>query len=336
MNPRNVASGVIHSAFEALPETARKEIRRRRAEVTGLGQLKVNQSLLAMRLAALERGETPVPETPAEVADPRFPDHVRSRVCTQAQLDEPWFNEWCRALDEPPLAHRKTWEFAYVPEVLRSLGMLEPGRRGLGFGVGREPLISAFASRGVEVVATDLAPDAREAKGWTRSDQHAHDVDSILRPGLCDPEQFRRQVSWRPVDMRTIPTDLRGFDFCWSVCSLEHLGSLEEGAAFIENSIATLAPGGVAVHTTEFNLYSDEDTVETGPTVIYRRRDLEALKARLEAAGHEVAAFDFAPGSGLLDQYVDVPPYGEEPVLRFRYLQYTLTSVAVVVRAKPS
>jgi hypothetical protein len=136
--------------------------------------------------------------------------------------------------------------------------------------------------------------------------------------------------------MTEIPGDLRGFDFCWSICSLEHLGSLDEGFEFIERSVATLAPGGVAFHTTEFNLSSDDDTVESGPTVIYRKRDVEALKQRLEAEGHQVAAFDFSRGDGLLDEYVDVPPYGEEPVLRFLAGPYTLTSIAIVVRARPS
>jgi len=116
----------------------------------------------------------------------------------------------------------------------------------------------------------------------------------------------------------------------------EHLGSLEAGLEFIEQSVSTLAPGGVAVHTTEFNLSSDEDTVETGPVVVYRERDVRALKERLEAAGHQVAAFDFSQGDGLLDKYVDVPPYGEEPVLRFLHGSYTLTSIAIVVRARPS
>jgi SAM-dependent methyltransferase len=158
----------------------------------------------------------------------------------------------------------------------------------------------------------------------------------MLRADVVDADAFRKLVTWRAVDMRSIPDDLRGFDFCWSVCSLEHLGSLEAGMEFIEQSVATLAPGGIAVHTTEYNLTSDEDTIESGPVVVYRERDVKALKERLEAAGHQVAAFDFSQGDGLLDKYVDVPPYGEEPVLRFLHASYTLTSIAIVVRAGPS
>jgi 2-polyprenyl-3-methyl-5-hydroxy-6-metoxy-1,4-benzoquinol methylase len=326
---------MVRSAFEWFPESVRKEMTSKRAEFRGLGQLKINQSLLANRLAQLEQQQNPLPSQ-SEVEDPRFPPHVRSRLCTQAQLSEPWFKKWCEAIGEPPLAHRKTWEFAYIAEVLDSLGQLEPGRRGLGFGVGREPLISAFASRGVEVVATDIAPDSKEALAWVRSDQHSYSIETMLRPDVCDPAKFRELVSWRPVDMRAIPKDLQQFDFCWSACALEHLGTLADGLDFIERSISTLAPGGIAVHTTEFNMNSNDKTIEQGPTVVYRERDLMGLKDRLEASGHEVAAFDLSRGEGLLDQYVDIPPYADEPVLRFTFGSYTLTSVAIVVRARPS
>jgi hypothetical protein len=133
-----------------------------------------------------------------------------------------------------------------------------------------------------------------------------------------------------------IPDDLRGFDFCWSVCSLEHLGTLGAGLDFIENSLKTLVAGGVAVHTTAFNVHSNEGTLETGPTVAYRERDLLEFRDRLEAKGHEVAAFDLSKGDGLFDRYIDVPPYGEEPGVKFLFGAYTLTSVAIVVRANPA
>jgi SAM-dependent methyltransferase len=334
MKARGVIGRLVRTVFEWLPESVRRRIVNRRAELAGIGQVKKNQGLLAMRLAELEQRE-PAPQA-EEVEDDRFPAHVRSRLCTQAQLSEPWFEKWLAAMHEPAVVHRKTWEFAYVAEVLDAMGLLEPGRRGLGFGVGREALVSFFASRGVEVVGTDLEPTSREALGWTRSGQHAEGAEGMLRADVVDADAFRKLVTWRAVDMRSIPDDLRGFDFCWSVCSLEHLGSLEAGMEFIEQSVATLAPGGIAVHTTEYNLTSDEDTIESGPVVVYRERDVKALKERLEAAGHQVAAFDFSQGDGLLDKYVDVPPYGEEPVLRFLHASYTLTSIAIVVRAGPS
>lgn len=335
MSIRAAARGAMRAAYERLPEASRDNLRRRKLELGGLGQLKANQALLAMRLARLELEQAGSPPPPDQVADPRFPDGVRSKLCTQSQLSEPWFPKWCSAFGEVPYAHRKAWEFAYIAECLDALYMLRPGRIGLGFGVGTEPLISAFASRGVRLLATDIDSDAKEALGWVRSDQHASGVEGMLRPGVCDPDEFRRLVSWSAVDMRAIPVELTGFDFCWSACALEHLGTLDAGLDFIEHSIATLKPGGIAVHTTEFNLSSDTHTIENGPTVVYRKRDVLALKQRLESAGHEVAAFDFSRGDGLLDHYVDVPPYADEPVLRFLAGAYVLTSIAFVIRARP-
>ncbi len=269
-----------------------------------------------------------------EAALAGFPGELRSRLCTQAQMGEPWYAQCCDACGEPPRLNRKLWEFAYIAHVLDSLGLLEAGRHGLGFGVGREPLVPAFANRGATIVATDLAATAREALGWARSGQHADSVEAMQRSELCDPDRFRRLVSFRPVDMRAIPGDLRGFDFCWSSCAFEHLGSLENGLNFVERSLDTLAPGGVAVHTTEYNCDSNEATIENGPTVVYRERDIRALVQRLESAGHQVAVLDLDQGDGLLDRYVDTPPYVEEPCLRRWYLSCTITSLALVIRAR--
>ena len=46
------------------------------------------------------------------------------------------------------------------------------------------------------------------------------------------------------------------------LAGIDRIGSIELGLQFIENSMATLRPGGVAVHTTEFNL-EDGETIGT-------------------------------------------------------------------------
>ena len=120
------------------------------------------------------------------------------------------------------------------------------------------------------------------------------------------------------------------------MCALEHLGSLEDGLRFVERSLECLRPGGVAVHTTEFNLSSDEDTVTDGPTALYRKKDLVALTSRLEARGHRVAPLDFDAGEGVLDAYVDGPPWlpwAEKPHLRLDVGGYVATSFVFVVSA---
>jgi hypothetical protein len=330
---RTGATSAVRGLLERLPAPARVRIRSNRDTFRGLVQLKRNQAMLAARIARLEETGTRTGTVPEDVPDPHFPPGVRSRICTQSQLAEPWFRAWCEALAEAPRAHRKLWEHAYLAHVLDTLGMLRPGTRGLGFGVGREALVALFAGRGCAIVATDLPPGAEEARAWRNTHQYGDGLEGLARDSLCDQEQFRELVTWRPVDMRAVPDDLAGFDFCWSACSFEHLGSLEAGMHFVERSVATLGPGGVAVHTTEYNLTSDQATVDAGPTVLYRKKDLLALVARLEAAGHRVASLDLDPGDGVLDQYVDVPPYFEEPHLRVWYGPFTTTSLALVIRA---
>lgn len=327
------ARSLVRGLVDRLPGPTRVRLRWQRDVLRGLAQVKRNQALLAARVAELEESFGKTVAEAEEPPDANFPPGVRSRICTQAQVREPWFTAWCRVLGEKPRAHRKLWERAYVAHVLDTLGLLAPGTRGLGFAVGREPLVALFAGRGCRVVATDLPPGAREARAWRVSGQLGQDLGDLRRDSLCDPNRFDELVTWRPVDMRSVPDDLRGFDFCWSACALEHLGSLEAGMSFVERSLGTLRPGGVAVHTTEYNLGSDDGTVATGPTVLYRERDLLELAGRLEGTGHQVAALSLSPGNGVLDEYVDVPPYSAEPHIRVWLRSFVTTSLAVVVRA---
>jgi hypothetical protein len=140
--------------------------------------------------------------------------------------------------------------------------------------------------------------------------------------------------------MNHIPDDLRGYDFTWSTCSFEHCGSLELGLRFLERQMECLRPGGVAVHTTEFNLSSNDDTLAEGPCVIFRLRDIEDVCRRLTEQGHHVEPLDLDPGSDELDRFVDPPPYYEsakEPYGRIKHLRlslagYASTSIGLIIR----
>src|SRR5262249_36932792 len=156
---------------------------------------------------------------------------------------------WSSALGLPPTLHRKHWEFFYVCQALHERSMLLHGRSGLGFGVGREPLPALFASLGCIITATDQAPDAALKAGWQETGQHADSLSALERPDICSVPYFRERVTFETVDMNEIPFRFENrFDFCWSACCLEHLGSLEHGLRFVESSIKTLKIGGVAVH----------------------------------------------------------------------------------------
>src|SRR5690606_38222379 len=99
-------------------------------------------------------------------------------------------------------------------------------------------------------------------------------------------KKFNQNVSLRSVDMRKIPKEFRGkYDFVWSNCALGHLGSIEEGLRFIVESAQCLNQSGVAVHTTEINVTSNESTVTEGETVVFRPCDLLLLSKRLRSKG---------------------------------------------------
>ncbi|MBD0274974.1 MAG: hypothetical protein ICV73_23995 [Acetobacteraceae bacterium] len=107
-----------------------------------------------------------------------------------------------------------------------------------------------------------------------------------------------------------------------------------------------LRPGGVAVHTTEFNTDAAGGTLRRGTTVLYQRRHLDALARRLAEAGHGMLPLDDSPGDGPLDAFVDLPPYGEEgggppaapqpPHLRLSIRGFPVTSAGVLARAHTS
>jgi len=266
----------------------------------------------------------------AEAPRPTFARPI-CQLVTAAQFREPEYARCAAALRLPLVLHRKQWEFAVTLQALDAAGLLRPGARGLGFGVGAEPLPAAFAALGCEVVLTDLDPEEARRRGW--SETPATDLSAYNRDGVCDQELFARRARWTAVDMNAVPEDLRRgeFDFVWSSCALEHLGSLESGARFVLSSLECLRPGGMAVHTTEYNASSNRFTYDHAPTVLFRERDVEALLAACREAG---AAATFTPFSGdePADRHVDPPPHTGLPHLKLRLGRFVSTSVSLVLR----
>jgi SAM-dependent methyltransferase len=134
--------------------------------------------------------------------------------------------------------------------------------------------------------------------------------------------------------MTSLPEDLGAFDFLWSSCALEHLGGLPQGVEFIGKACRHLRPGGVAVHTTELNVSSNEETVDRGPVVLFRRRDVEEMRRRVSDAGCRMVEPDFDTGSGPLDLYADRPPYGT-PHLKLAFGDFVTTSFLMIVEKPP-
>lgn len=165
--------------------------------------------------------------------------------------------------------HRRYWEWAQVAYGLDSLGVLENRSRGLGIGVGNEPLIFYFATRAGEIVAVD-----KYRASWARDGQAN---PSMLR----EPERFspipfpRERLRVLRMDALRLEFPDASFDFLWSVGSIEHFGSSIPKHAFrlacrslgmkklamrydhmgasqtVREMARVLKPGGIAAITTE-------------------------------------------------------------------------------------
>ncbi len=105
-----------------------------------------------------------------------------SKACTQEDVESPWFRYWCKELKIAPCYHRKLWEFALLLQTLFEQDLLVPGKSGIGFGCGEEPLASYFASKGIDVLVTDLELErVRGAAGWRPASMPAASRAAIIR-----------------------------------------------------------------------------------------------------------------------------------------------------------
>ena len=257
--------------------------------------------------------------------------HPISQPCTAGQIDESPYRYWCSRMGLQPLYNRKVWEFCFILQALVTRDMMRSGRRGLGFGVGKEPLASVMASEGCNIVATDLEVETAKAAGWVATDEHAGMLEDLLYPNVIEEKAFRDRVSYQHCDMNNISDELIDFDFCWSSCAFEHLGSIEKGLNFVEASLRTLKPGGLAVHTTEFNCSSNTDTVREGGTVLFRRRDIEQIADRLRTKGHTIET-SFYVGETEVDCHIDEPPYRHDRHLKLALGSFLTTSYGLIIR----
>ncbi|HUD94640.1 class I SAM-dependent methyltransferase [Sphingobium sp.] len=270
---------------------------------------------------------------PWQFAEPSIENPV-TQLCTSEQMQTQHYKDICTRLElDPAVVHRKIWEFVYIVSALEARGMLAPGRRGLGFGTGQEPLPSVFAQAGVQVTATDAPADLDFSAAWEKSAQWSNGLDSLWRPAIVDREVFFDRVQFRPADMNNIPTDLKDFDFCWSACCFEHLGSIRMGLDFLHNSLATLKPGGVSVQTTEFNLGSDTDTLDVPGLAVFLKRDIEQVMHELIEEGHSVEPLNTWPGALPVDEHIDLPPYSE-PHLKLLLAGQLTTSIGLIITKK--
>ena len=268
-----------------------------------------------------------------------FTDDV-SMAASGSHVQQAEYQHWLPLLGYTTGRHRKVWEWCFMLQALESRGLLRQGTSAIGFGVGTEPVVAALAARGVRVLATDQPVD--QAGAWAPTGQHAVAAESLRRPDLCPDELFNELVRFRPLDMLSIPIDLRGFDIAWSSCCFEHLGSPEAGFDFVLASMDTVRSGGVAVHTTELDCDSRGRLLEIGSTsngdyaCFYRAQDLRRLIRRLRRAGHMVHCNYHVSMDHPLERRIDEQPYSHDPHLRLRVGNHIVTSFGLTVVKSPT
>jgi hypothetical protein len=257
-------------------------------------------------------------------------DYMRSANCLARDFYHRDFAAFCRSIGVSAHLHRKLWEFGFIWHHLCAEGAIRPGARGVGFGVGKERLPSLLAKHGCEVVATDAPLDITSA-GWTETNQYSSSIDELFFSDIVSEDAFRKNVRFEFCDMNAMADGIKDFDFCWSSCSFEHLGSIENGLDFVVNSVEkALKIGGIACHTSELNLSSNDKTLDSGATVLFRRRDVEKLIERLESRGHKVKTLPIERGDSFIDLLVDLPPYSSDLSLRLNIAAHVSTSFGIV------
>lgn len=263
-------------------------------------------------------------------SEPSFSNPV-SQLATKNQFEEEEFEFWRNELHEPKRYHRKVWEFCYVAQILNKYGYLKPGMNGLGFAVGQEPLPALFAKYGCQILATDQDFKAAIKQGWSQSNQHLGAKKYLNSKNICPEEIFNNNVNIGVLDMNDLGSPVENFDFVWSCCSFEHLGSIDLGLNFFINSMKFLKKGGIAVHTTEFNISSNTNTISEGATVLFRKQDIERLLTKIESLGYIVLDINFNPGNESLDKHIDLPPYSHDNHIKLKLFdKYDCTSIGIV------
>lgn len=256
-----------------------------------------------------------------------------SRVVGAQEILSSEYAQLAGLLGEVPRPHRKQWEFVSILRAGLAAEVIAPGKSALGFGVGREPITSALAAAGVQVLATDQPVST--ADHWMASEEHASELRALWQSSIVDRETFEALVRFLPVDMNHLPEGLGRHDLLWSACVIEHLGSPAAGLSFLERSLELLKPGGVAVHTTELELTERRTTADYGHCAVYRLDDLLDLQEVVAARGYSMQLDSFVPMETAADRFIAPPlSLGSETYhLKLALYDSITTSVALIIRA---
>ena len=91
-----------------------------------------------------------------------------------------------------------------------------------------------------------------------------------------------------------------------------------------------LKAGGIAVHTTEFNLSSNEQTFDTPGLSLYRQRDIEQLAQKLRKSGHKIE-LNLTRGDHPMDAIISDETSPWELNLKVALCGYHVCSVGLII-----
>ena len=241
---------------------------------------------------------------------------------------------WFETFPEP--ANRKLWEWALILETARISDLLKEGKRALGFAVGQEPIPAVLAKYGLSVLASDKHTEKSDA--WIHTKEHMGAMSDLFLPEVVDNEVLTQLVECKHIDMNHIPSDLGLFDFIWSSCAIEHLGTPAKGLEFVLNSVEMLKPGGVAIHTTELELTQKKVTVDYGNCAVYRLEDLHELEFTVRELGYKMELNTFVAMSSPKDRWISrIPLVGVDKTKDLAHLKLAIadsisTSFSLVIQ----
>lgn len=259
--------------------------------------------------------------------------NMLSSICTAEDIESFEYKSIIQnVLKEQVRYHRKQWEHVFIVKHLQDKARL-PGSRGLGFGVGKEPLSSLFASFGSKILATDLPTSSSDSEIWNSTSQYSSSLSDLYIERLINHDEFIRHCTYQPLDMNDFGAIPSSYDFHWSSCVIEHIGSKKAAFSFLVESASRLNPGGLAVHTTELCMQPDNRGIDQPGCCVFTVEDLEVLSLTLEDAdiGCRLKPLVISQSAHPLNYHIDTPPYSDDLHLRLLLLGIFVTSVGLII-----
>ena len=160
-----------------------------------------------------------------------------AKLCDALDFFEPRVIDWIRQVGEEPRFHTKQWEWAQILEARRLYA--DSARTLVGLGTGTELILPVLARDAEQIIATDLyeSPGAWKHTAGRRPDEVFPELDNLRVHSM---------------DMRKIDLPPESADFVWSLCSIEHVGHIEEILDALRQAGRLLKPGGLMAITTEY------------------------------------------------------------------------------------